>query len=67
MRGIYVKKKPFLVGVLIFLIIEIFIGGADSIGFAVMRFIVCFLCYCIQKKLVSIILKNWSIKHGYWQ
>lgn len=59
MRGIYVKKKPFLVGLLIFLIIEIFIGGADSIGFAVMRLIVCFLfVYCVYRGLNEEFISN---------
>lgn len=59
MRGIYVKKKPFIVGLLLFSIIEILIGGADSIGFAAMRLIVCFLfVYCVYHGLNEEFISN---------
>ena len=58
-RSIYVKKKPFLIAMLLFLIVEIVVGSADTIGFAIMRLTVCFLfVYCIYRGINEEFISN---------
>lgn len=56
---IYVKQQPFLIALILFLIIELIIGGADTIGFVIMRLTVCFLfVYCVYRGINEEFISN---------